>query len=298
MPEQKIDYSAVAIATNTFYPKWYRGKLKSIKHTDKIRGDLSLELLQQAVARGCRVICVDGNSNKTYKAALQEVPGLVLIKRKSAGRGESKRRGLKEASKIPGVKAIVLTEPEKVSLITDCLDELVRPILFDGVAVVVPQRNEKRFKQFYPSYMYQSEIEGNNIYNQALRTNGIIKENMPDLDFFFGPRVLSNEKKIVSVFMRRYHFIGKSPLSTLYDPDSYSNVLFFSVINALKRKMNVQSVEVPFVYPQLQKENENSGPKDVFILKRNMQRVSILIDLMHFLSLLGQKRTSRLRSVK
>jgi len=57
-------------------------------------------------------------------------------------------------------------------------------------------------------------------------------------------------------------------------------------------------VEVPFRYPHLQKENEDVGQREVFIQKRNMQRVSILIDLMHFLSYLEKRKSSKLRMNK
>lgn len=38
----RFNPTPLAIAATTSYPKWYRGKLRSIKHTDKVRGDLAL----------------------------------------------------------------------------------------------------------------------------------------------------------------------------------------------------------------------------------------------------------------
>ncbi|HSA84089.1 MAG TPA: hypothetical protein VLF20_04350, partial [Patescibacteria group bacterium] len=69
----------------------------------------------------------------------------------------------------------------------------------------------------------------------------------------------------------------------------------FPLVNAFKKKLRVAIVEVPFSYPRLQKENEEVGQRELFIAKRNLQRVSILIDLMHFLSFLKKNKNSRVR---
>jgi len=175
---------------------------------------------------------------------------------------------------------------------------MVEPILQGKADIVVSSRSDALFKSTYPRYMYASEVEGNTIYNEALRSNNILSQAYPSFDWFFGPRVLRNDKNIISLFKRIYRFSGVSILEKLYSPDKYSNVQFFPIVSALKKKMNVVSVEVPFSYPRLQKENEEIGARDVFIEKRSMQRVSILIDLMHFLSYLEKKRSSRVKAVK
>ena len=46
----------VGLAIITYYPKWYRGKLRSIKHTDKVRGDLALEFFTKATKLGYKVV--------------------------------------------------------------------------------------------------------------------------------------------------------------------------------------------------------------------------------------------------
>lgn len=86
-------------------------------------------------------------------------------------------------------------------------------------------------------------------------------------------------------------------MAQLYDPDEYSNTQFFPIINALRKNMKVLDIEVPFVYPNIQKENEDMGAKAEFILKRKMQKTSLLIDLMHFLSFIQRKRSSGLREI-
>jgi hypothetical protein len=295
MPEQHFDPQKIGFAVITSYPKWYRGKLKSIKHTEKVRGDLALEFVEKAALAGYKIVVSDGKSTKTFRHDLDAIPGAIILKRKTKSSGEGKRTALDKLSKIPGVEVIVLSEPEKVSLITNCLEQIVVPILQDKADMVIPKREDGLFKATYPRYMYDSEVEGNSIYNEALRANNLLPEALSDMDSFFGPRVFRNTKELLQLVKRKYHFSGVSFLENLYDPDKYSNVQFFPLINALKKKLRVVSVEVPFRYPHLQKENEEVGQREIFIAKRNLQRVSILIDLMHFLSFLKKNKNSRVR---
>jgi hypothetical protein len=295
MPEQSFDPQQIGIAVITSYPKWYRGKLKSIKHTDKVRGDLALEFVQKARELGYHIVVTDGRSTKTFKKDLQAIPGAIVLHRKTITSGNAKRAAIDKVSTIPGVAVLVLSEPEKLDIVTRCLPDIVLPILENKADIVVPRRNDVLFKATHPGYMYESEIELNGIYNEALRSNNLLPEHLYHLDGCFGPRVFRNEKKLVSLFKRKYYFSGASLLEKLYNPDVYSNVLFFPLINALKQKLRVQIVEVAFSYPPLQKENEDIGQREIFIAKRNLQRVSILTELMHFLSFLQNNKNSRVR---
>jgi len=292
------DPSEIAIVLITYYPKWYKGVLKSIKHTDKVRGDLCLEFLTIAIKAGYHVVLVDGKSSKTFRQELQSFSTIQLINRRTKKRSPNKRLGINIASKILGVKAIVLTEPEKTSLLR-YMSEITEPILKGQADIVIPKREEKTFKSSYPRYMYESESEGIRIYNEALLAHGLLRPEMSDLDSFFGPRIILNEKKIIALFLRKYTFrTSKYQLrSNLFDPDEYSNVQGFPIIQALKKHLKIVSVEIPFVYPRLQKENEDATAKDAFFEKRKLQRLSLLIDLFHFLSLLDRKKYSRLKVV-
>lgn len=229
MSQLSYDPASIGVAVITFYPRWYNGKLRSIKHSDKIRGDLALEFAQKAIEKGVTLIYVDGKSSKSFKKALGEIAGLHIIKRKTSGRSASKRQAITYLAKLPQIKVIILNEPEKKSLLTDCLDAIVTPILNGEADLVIPRREDKLFKESYPLYMYESEIEANRIYNEALRTNGILKQNMHDLDFFFGPRAFKNEKKLIELFKRKYTLKKESFLAKLYDPDEYSNTQFFQL---------------------------------------------------------------------
>lgn len=294
----EVDPKKIGLAVITSYPKWYRGKLQSLKNTDKIRGDLALEFARKASQAGYRLVIADSKSTKTFLRELTAIPNIHLIKRRSLTSGEGKRMALDKVSKIPGVEVIILTEAEKVSLITECIQQIARPLLEGKADIVVPKREEGLFKSTYPLYMYDSEIEGNCIYHEALVSNNIIPQKFPPLDIFFGPRAFKNDKKILALFKRKYVFSGLSILEKLYGPDIYSNVLYFPIVSALKKKLKVANLAVPFRYPKIQKENEDIGARDIFIEKRNLQRVSILIDLMHFLSYLEKKKSSRVKAVK
>jgi hypothetical protein len=295
MPQNSFDPKSVAFAIITFYPKWYKGPLRSIKHTEKVRGDLALEFLQTTKNAGYNVICVDGQSANSFHKELDKIIDLKVLRRRTPGRGVNKRQAIRYVSKIADVKVIVLTEPEKLSLLTDCLEQIVSPILSGNADIVVPRRRDDLFKASYPAYMYQSEVEGNKIYNEALRSHGVFAPDVPDFDFFFGPRVFRNEPKIVSLFMKRYSITGGTLLESLFDPDSYSNILNFPIITAVKNKLRVADVEIPFVYPKIQKENEEVGAREMFVLKRNEQRVNFLIGLMHFLTYLDRKKSTKLK---
>lgn len=275
--------SSVAIAIICFYPGWYRGKLRSIKHTDKIRGDLALQFINSALSV-CQVIVVDGKSARSFRKTLSQIPKLNLILRRSIKRSPSKRQAFKKASQIEGVKAIVATEPEKISLLKS-LDNITKPILEGKVDIVIPKRQEDLFAQTYPKYMYESEIEGNQLYNEQLKANNLLK-NDESFDFFFGPRVLKNEPKVLRLFMKKFNLkvTSKRIPQQFLDPEELSNASFFPIILALKRKLKVKSVEISFTYPKLQKENEEIGSPELFLEKRRNQRLGLLLELIHFLS--------------
>ena len=296
MSDLNFDPKKVAFAVVTSYPKWYSGKLRSIKHTHKVRGDLAIEFAQKVTQAGCHLVIADSKSTKTFLKTLKDTSAAVIIRRKTVGSGVGKRLAIDKAIKIPGVEVIILNEPEKTSIVTSCMEQIVLPILEGKADIVVPRRNDELFKLTYPRYMYDSEVEANSIYNEALYSNNIMSKTMPPLDWCFGPRAFRNDKTIVALFKRVYVFSGLSILENLYSPDTYSNLQFFPIITALKKRLSVLDVEVPFRYPHLQKENEDIGDRAYFMEKRSIQRVTILIDLMHFLSYLEKKKSSRLRA--
>lgn len=287
--DSRIKLKTIALALITYYPSWYQGKLRSIRHTDKVRGDLAIEFCNKAIKLGCQIVVADGKSSKTFRKTLSSINGLIFIKRRSLERSSAKLQAIKKAAKMPGVKVIILAEPEKVSLL-DSLKKITTPILEEKADVVVPKRQDDLFKKTYPLYMYHSEIEGNKLYNEVLRSKEILRSR-EDLDMFFGPRVFANNKKVISLFNKPYHFkIGKSDIiNSYFNPGAYSTTLYFPIIKALLKGLRLENIEIPFSYPQLQKENEEKGSRELFEEKRKNQRISILIELLHFLRFIEKK---------
>ncbi|OGK57812.1 hypothetical protein A3I50_04165 [Candidatus Roizmanbacteria bacterium RIFCSPLOWO2_02_FULL_37_9] len=282
-----FDPSSVAIAVITYYPKWYQGKLRNIKDTDKVRGDLAIEFFSKATNLGYKVVVADGKSPKTFRKVLSKIRGLITIKRRSLKRSVARRQVIKRASQIPNVKVIISTEAEKTSLL-DHIEKICRPILEKKADIVVPKRNMALFQKTYPLYMYESEIEGNKLYNKILRTNGILKAG-EDFDLFFGPRVFANDLKVLRLFSKKYQLrFSKTTylLNSHFDYEDYSTTQYFPLITALKKGFRVKSVDINFSYPEVQKENEERGERALFEEKRKYQRMIILSDLLYFLKLL------------
>lgn len=275
----------IAFAIITSYPKWYRGKLRSIKHTDKVRGDLAIEFFTKAVKSGYRVVVADGRSSKTFKKELGKITNLILIKRRKLNPIDSKLQAIKKASRLEGIEVIVLTEAEKVSLLNS-IQKITEPVLEKNADIVIPRRDPDLFKKTYPSYMYESEMEGNVLYNEILRTTRIIDEKL-DFDFFFGPRAFSTSKEVLKLFTKTYRLkIGKVDYRHLRHFTVHSFPQYFPIIQALKMKLEVKDIVIDFSYPQLQKENEEKGNKVYFKDKRTRQRMEALLELLIFLNYL------------
>ncbi len=117
MPEFKFDPRSIGIAVITYYPKWYRGNLRSIKHTDKVRGDLALDFFRQALKYGYQIVCVDGGSPVNWRKAAGQILVKTFYRKKTNKRAPRKRLSMHIVSKLEGIRVIVITEPEKISLL-------------------------------------------------------------------------------------------------------------------------------------------------------------------------------------
>ena len=286
-----FDPKSVAIATITYFPKWYKGTLRSIKHTDKVRGDLALETCRNAAILDYQMVASDGGSSKTFTKELSGINGIFVIKKRNKKRSPGKRMSIRVASKLAGIKVIVILEVEKVSMITKCIIQIAEPIINGLADVVVPKREQNLFKSTYPEYMFESEMEGNKIYNEILRANNLLNPSLESLDMFFGPRAFRNDKKIIALFMRKYHILS----SEYFDSEEWSNTLYFPIALALKKNYRVQSVTVPFAYPNTQRDNEEKGERELFLEKRKAQRLGLLVELLHFINYLEKNRNSRMK---
>lgn len=286
-----IDPKMIAFAIITFYPKWYNGKLRSLSQTDKIRGDLALKFIQKATDMGFQLVLADGKSSKSFQRQLKNFSNITLIKKLSPKRSPAKRQAFKAASKIEGIKVIVTCEPEKISVL-DSVPLFVKPILEGMADIVVLKREENLFKKTYPDYMYQSETEGNKLYNEQLIIHHLISKE-EELDMFFGPRAFNNNLKILSLFLKKFHFQRNLKfLEEYFDPEEYANAIYFPILIALQKGLRVKSIEIPFAYPKLQKMNETLGAKEFFVEKRKAQHIGTLIDLMYLLNHLQRQKST------
>lgn len=280
----------VAFALITFYPKWYKGKLRSISHTDKIRGDLTLEFIKKASGLEYQLVVVDGKSSRSFRLELKNFPDIKLVKRRGYKRSPAKRQAFKAASKLPGIKVIIATEAEKVSLI-DFTELITRPILNNEADILVPERHEELFKKTYPDYMYGSETEGIKLYSEQLKLHNLLPPDSNNIDLFFGPRVFANTPKILVLFTKKYlSKIENSDSEGSLDPEELSNSLYFPIVIALKKGFRIRGVKIPFSYPKLQKDNEMIGAREYFEQKRKSQKKGILLELMHLLNYLKGKK--------
>lgn len=78
----------------------------------------------------------------------------------------------------------------------------------------------------------------------------------------------------------------------------YSETLFFPIITAIQKKILVKSIEVPFSYPYMQKINEEKASRELFVHKRKVQKMILIIELLHFVSFLEQNQGSRVKRKK
>ena len=150
--EREIDPKSIALVTTTFYPKWSPEGEVSV---DKVRGDLNIEMLEEAKRKGYQTIVVDGGSSSEFIDRLQK-EGVAPIHETEHSMSGSRRQAFNEGSTLEGVKVIAWTEPEKVSIARDCLPDAVQPILDGRADIVIPKRDEEAFKTYPP---YQVEYE-------------------------------------------------------------------------------------------------------------------------------------------
>lgn len=288
--DKKFNPKFIALAIITFYPKWYQGKLRSISNTDKIRGDLALEFLKIAHSEDYQIVVVDGHSSKSFRKQLNTITRIKIIKRKGYKRSPAKRQAYKTASKLPGIKVIVATEAEKLSVL-NYIKQITLPIIENEADIIIPKREEQLFKETYPDYMYESEVEANKLYNEQLKLYRLLPQTNHELDLYFGPRVFRNTPQILALFMKKFLFEIDSKITPkeYFDVEESSNAQYFPVVLALKKGFKVKSVEIPFSYPKLQKENESIGNREYFEEKRKGQKMGILLELMHLLNYLKRK---------
>ncbi|MFZ5933169.1 MAG: hypothetical protein ACOYT7_03805 [Patescibacteria group bacterium] len=281
---------AIAIATTTFYPDWYVGETRDPDHTDKIRGDLFIKLMEEVLQKGYQLSVVDGGSSPELIKLIKGL-GVNIIEQDKKGMSASRRQAFIEAGGLNGARVICWTEPEKVSLVKDCLPQAAAPILNGEADVVVPKRDEEAFKT-YPAFQVSYEKRANLLWNKLLRSKGLLSGDQ-ELDVFFGPKFLANTPKVLNLFLRKFHYAkSESQLDRKVDPERWANTTFLPVVAALQEGLRVVSVTVPYRHPQIQLENERDSKE--FREKREEQLRDIIVSTIHFLRLSEKSPRSKL----
>lgn len=287
-----FDPKSLAIVTGTFYPTWYEGDARNPLSVDKLRGDLALQTFKSAQEKKFQIMVVDDGSSDAFKKALEQSSVYFEMQKQKEGAGLARRQGIERAETLQGVKVIVQTEPEKLSMVSDCIQPASLPILKNEADIVVAARNNQSFST-YPQYQARQEQKANALYNKILRSRGLLKEGSPDLDFWFGQRFFANRPEITELFKEIYQFNkGNTAIDKLINVEMYSNVQFFPVVAALHKGLRVKSVEVPYKHPQAQTASEEGNPS--FDRKRDIQKRAITVELIHFIRHLESSPKSRL----
>lgn len=286
-----FDQKSIVIAATTRYPGWHKGKFLDLSNTDKVRGDLAIQTIDAAIRHGYTVVINDGDSSREFKAELTKRK-IVFQVRIGEGRSTARRQVIEYSSHIPGVRVVVRVEPEKVSLVKECIPLLVEPILKGRADIVVPKRQEGLFSSSYPDYMHESEMYANKKYNDILHESKILSPGK-FFDFFFGPVVYSVKPKILKLFLESFDLnLKKEPVvgaREYLNSDDFFNSQILGIVKALSIGIKVISVEVPFVYPITQKENEIIN-KISFVKKRKEQKWQILDELVEYIKFLDNPR--------
>ncbi|MCL5433125.1 MAG: hypothetical protein M1524_03375 [Patescibacteria group bacterium] len=291
IPEYEVNPRSIGIATATFYRNWYPGDVREENKNEKVRGDLALQMISESIGKGFQIAVVDGGSSEAFRHALTDM-GITPHAEEEEGMSGSRRQAFKEVSKLDGVKVIAWAEPEKVSIVRDCLPEAALPILQGTADIVVPRRDAAAFST-YPDYQVMYEQRANNLWNTMLRNHNLLPESAEDLDVWFGPRLFKNEPGILNIFLTKYEFNKReTAFDKIINPELWPNALFLPVARALYRGLRVRSIPVNYRHPNVQTAIEKDS--DEFRRKRDIQYKDIIVCTIHLIRALEDHSRSRL----
>ncbi|MEK7616918.1 MAG: hypothetical protein AAB414_02600 [Patescibacteria group bacterium] len=279
----------ISLATATFYPSWPFDK------SDKVRGDLAIETLKAIKQMGLSLYISDGGSSEGFLTKISSL-GYKIYTQKKGGLSAGRRQALTQASLKKDSLAIVLFEPEKVSFIKECLIKLVQSIIESQADMVIPKRDEESFLS-YPYYQASSErllnsLMASMIINALKKKGGAIPKKINEIDFLFGPKIISNKPHILDLFMDKYASKNLSD-EKKFQCEVWANALFFPLFVALYKGSKVISLPVSYFHPKSQTLVEKSNP--LFIRKREHQFKTLLDATKELLLLLENNPKSRIK---
>jgi hypothetical protein len=282
----------IGIATTTFYPGWYPGETGDSPTADKIRGDIALVTIGEAMKKGYQSVVVDGGSATEFLDSLNKT-GVAVETEKERGMSASRRQAFEAVSGLEGVSIVCWTEPEKTSIVADCIPYAVQPLINGDADIVIPGRNAEAFAT-YPEYQVDFETTSNILWNNILRRHDLLPEDAPDLDAWIGPRFFRNDPDIVRLFEDRYEFAADTLSGLKKDaPELWPNALFLPIVAALKSGYRVLGVDVPYRHPAQQTAFEQDSEE--FRKKRAVQQENILKTTIHFIRLLEDNPHARIK---
>lgn len=284
-PEAIKESRAISIATTTFYPNF------DSNDVDKLRGNLALRLIEEAISKGYSITIVDGGSQDTFIKKAVEI-GAKVMPEEQKGMSGSRRQAIESASNQESAKVVCWIEPEKVSMI-DCLALASKPILEGQADMVIPKRDKDALAT-YPDYQIEYEVKANSLWNSILKSQGLLDPKSEDLDAWFGPRIIKNDPELLSLFMDKYEFTPRSgKINKILKPELWPNAIFLPVVAALKKGYRVASVTVPYKHPAEQTAQEQDSPE--FNRKRQVQLRNIITTTINFIRLLNKDSKSKLK---
>lgn len=291
-PTEIINPESIIVATSTFYPNWDQN-ITDANQSISIRGKLALETIGEAVKKGYQVIVVDGGSGSSFTSKAKDL-GAVVFNQNEDGMSPGRRQAFREAAKLLEAKIICWTEPEKISIVKDCLPKAIIPILLGEADIVVPKRDEGSFLT-YPKYQAKIEKQANQLWNKILRKNGLLPNTTEDIDIWFGPKFFKNDSKILSLFLARYGLAEtKSGLYKNANPEDWANATMLPIITALKEGFRVKSVLVSYIHPSEQTRLEENN--ESFDEKRRQQFRSIIAISSEFVKFIKGNPKSLIRN--
>jgi len=238
----------IIIVTTTFY-----------KNTNNLRFQLACNTIRNAQESGYPIVVVDGSPDPLIAKTFSEL-GANVFPETIRGMGSSRRlafvyalRCLWLADQKEGI--IVWIEPEKDDVIR-LIDNIVAPIQSGKADISIMKRSDKSL-QTYPNFQQESEKIANTAYEKATGRIGY--------DPMSGPVAF-----LVSVLQKYF----------LLNPLQYeiSDTYIQHYIPLFIPADRVASVEVDFMYPEVQKTAEETTENKTAKDKRQWQLESLSAD--------------------